>query len=172
MKTFKDLKDRKYNLTITVGAVKRVRRALDLDITDLGKDGFIGKIQDNPELMVDMFWILLEKQAAKIKWTNEDNEDVVGVDEEEFGEGFAGNAIDDAIKAFNEEIVDFFPEKKRQATRILFEKQAALMEKGFEKIGKDIQELDLEPILAEVFSQDKESPTSNLTSQSQSEDGN
>ncbi len=155
MKTFKDLKDRTWNLSITVAAVKRVRSGVNIDITDFGKDGFIGTLANDPEKMVDMFWVLLEAQAEKIKWQEEvegKKEDRIGVSQEEFGEGFAGDVIDEATKAFIDDLTDFFPEKKREATRKLFKKTGQVVEKGFQKVEAEIDNLNVDEILEKAFS--------------------
>ena len=41
MHTFEDLRGKKWNLSLTVSAVRRVRSSLALDLYDLGDEGFI-----------------------------------------------------------------------------------------------------------------------------------
>ena len=100
--------------------------------------------------MVDMFWVLLKSQAENITW-QQDGTDMVGVDEESFGEGFAGDTIDTAILAFTEELVDFFPKSKREVARKLFQKANSLVEKGYQKIEAEVDNLDEDLILKEAF---------------------
>ena len=177
MIAFTDLKEREWKLTITVTAVKRVRRELNLDITDLGKDGFISRLQmDDGETIVNMFWVLLEKQIKTVKWTDDDGKEVVGVDEEEFGEGFAGDIIDKATLAFEQALVEFFPEKKRVTTKKLIDKTNDVVDKGLKKIGAQIDSMNVEEILSEAFSKAETStppvtPPLNTTPPSQSADG-
>ena len=158
METFKDLKGRQWELSITVSAIKRVRSALHLDITNLGEDGFIGILANDPEKMVDMFWVLLKAQAQTMSWREKEvegeelPEPKVGVDEVEFGEGFAGDVIDEAVLAFTEELTNFFPEKKREATRKLFTKTGKVVEKGFQKIETEIDNMNVDEILDKAFS--------------------
>jgi hypothetical protein len=90
--------------------MKRVRAVLGIDLVNVitldakgeVKVDLIDRIANDPCLLVDILCVLTEKQAASL-----------GVSDIQFGECLAGDAIEDATKAFLHELVDFFPGAKR-----------------------------------------------------------
>lgn len=123
MRIFKDNKSRSWEVVLNVHQMKRVRAALGVDLVNvitLDKDGavkvdLIDRIANDPCLLVDILYVLTEAQAQKI-----------GVSDVEFGESLAGEAIEEATKAFLDELVDFFPGAKR-----LFLKKAVEIARKF-----------------------------------------
>lgn len=133
MRVITDLKKRQWDILITVGTVKRVRRALDLDIYDIAKEGFLKAIIEDQIMLVDMFYVICQKQAEK-----------EGVTDIEFGESFDGNHIDKAVAIFLEALVDFFPQSRRDAVRKALAKTLELAERTGEKIVESLDKVDIE----------------------------
>ena len=110
MHDFVDSAGRRWSVRVDVGAVKRVRARLGVDLLDVagkGKDGSPGVIQalaSDPVLLVDVLFVLCESKAREI-----------GVTDEQFGESMAGDALDHAVKAMLGAIVDFFPNPRERA---------------------------------------------------------
>ncbi len=81
--------------------------------------------------------------------------------EEAFGEGLAGNAIDDATHALLEALINYFPESRRRLLRKAAEKQKMIETRGLSAIEKRLDD----PNLVERIVADLESklavPTSN-----------
>ena len=110
MKIFKDNRNREWQLVLNVYEMKQIRAKLGIDLIDviqLDKSGniqvdMIDRIANDPCLLVDILWVLCEAQAKEL--------DVTDVD---FGSSLAGDAIENATKAFLDELVDFFPGAKR-----------------------------------------------------------
>jgi hypothetical protein len=110
MHIFTDNKGRKWDIVLNVNQMKRVRAVLGIDLVNVitldakgeVKVDLIDRIANDPCLLVDILCVLTEKQAASL-----------GVSDIQFGESLAGEAIEDATKAFLDELVDFFPGAKR-----------------------------------------------------------
>lgn len=112
MKSFKDTKDRTWEISINVSALKAVKAALDVDLNRLVEDDLIVRFANDPALLGDTLYILCKKQCEEL-----------GIDDFDFGCGLAGDALDNATKAFLEEVVNFTrsPDVRANLTAILAE---------------------------------------------------
>lgn len=103
MATFKDTEGREWVLKITVSTVKAVREGNDgIDLADMTGKSFM-RLADDPVLLVDTLWRLVEKQAV-----------AQAVAPDDFGVSMGGDAIEEATIALQAAIVDFFPSRKRK----------------------------------------------------------
>lgn len=106
MRTFKDNAGRTWSVALNVHQMKRIRAHLGIDLANviaLDKDGavkvdLVDRIASDPCLLVDVLWVCVEEEAKE-----------AGVTDEQFGRSLAGDSIEDATKAFLDELVDFFP---------------------------------------------------------------
>jgi len=103
MKTFNDNTGNTWSIAINVGTIKRVRSLLDVNLLDAVEGKLLEQLIHDPILLCDIIYVVCEPDAAKR-----------GVNDEEFGQAMAGDAIDAATTALLEELVDFFPNGKRQ----------------------------------------------------------
>jgi len=114
MHTFEDSQGRTWAVAINVAAARRVRSLLKIDLLALIADGMkpLGALLCDPMRLVDVLYVLCERQAKD-----------AGVTDEQFGEAMYGDALDQAIAAFFEALVDFFPKPDaREALRRAFRK--------------------------------------------------
>ncbi len=145
MHVFKDNKGRGWEVVLDVRQVRRVRAALGIDLANviaLSKDGsvdvgVVDRIANDPCLLADVLWVLVEGQAK-----------ADGVTDEEFGASLAGDSIEEAARAFLDELVDFFPGAKR-----LFLKKAVELSRKFageteEVLKKALDDPELERAVA------------------------
>lgn len=110
MHIFTDNQRRSWNLSLNVWEMKRIRAALGVDLVNavaVGRDGnvqadLVDRIANDPCLLVDILWVLCEEQAKE-----------EGVSDVDFGSSLAGDAIEEATRAFLDELVDFFPGARR-----------------------------------------------------------
>ena len=110
MRTFKDNKGRTWEIALNVWQMKRLRDTLGIDLVnvitlDAGgkvKVDLVDRIANDPCLLVDILWVCVEDEAK-----------AAGVTDEEFGRSLAGESIEEATRAFLDELVDFFPGAKR-----------------------------------------------------------
>lgn len=110
MKSFKDNQGRSWEIALNVHEMKRIRAVLGVDLVNvitLDKDSavkvdLVDRIANDPCLLVDILWVLVEFQAKE-----------EGVSDVDFGSSLSGEAIASATAAFLDELVDFFPGAKR-----------------------------------------------------------
>lgn len=128
MREFKDDEGRPWRLALTVAAALRVKDMVTIDI-----DGEDGSRKTVPFDLVDSGSIpqtfqVLRTQYAKIgeilyailvKQVAEK-----GLDREAFLEGLRGDALDSAVQALEQELVDFFPQRLRKMIGLLASKMS------------------------------------------------
>lgn len=102
MKTFTDNTGRPWQVAINVDAVKRVKGLLSIDLMDATEGKLLERLIGDPILLCDIIYALCKPQA-----------DASGISDEDFGRAMAGDAIEAATAAMLEELVDFFPSRRR-----------------------------------------------------------
>lgn len=100
MQSFVDLKGRTWDVAITVEAMKRVKRLTGVDLCD--HRAALGRLTNDLPLLCDVLFAVLKPQA-----------DSLGVSDEQFGEGLAGDVIAAATDAFLDAWVAFSPPGQR-----------------------------------------------------------
>ena len=140
MKTFKDNADRTWTVTVNVDAIKRVRSLLSIDLMEAVEGKLIERLIGDPVLLCDVIYCVCKEDA-----------DAKGITDEEFGRAMAGDAIELATTALLEELVDFFPQGKRQLLRKALAKLETLQETMLALVSErlDSPELDAQ-LLAEL----------------------
>lgn len=118
MKKFLDSSGREWSLNVTIGDAKRIKSNLSVDLLDHRQ---ITELAGDPYKLADVIYSLCGSQAK-----------AAGVTDEQFGEGLAGDAIDDATTALLEAITDFFPKRQRPALISLLAKIKEANTKGAE----------------------------------------
>ena len=105
MHTFTDNADRTWTVAINVAAIKRVRGLVQVDLYKLIDDGFkpLAELIADPVRLADVLYCLCKDEA-----------DARQVSDEDFGRALAGDAITLAADAFVEELIDFFPDARRE----------------------------------------------------------
>lgn len=102
MKTFKDTAGREWEIAINVTTVKRVKALLEVDLLESFGTELARQLSTDPILLADLLFCLVKPQA-----------DALNITDEQFGEGLAGDAIQDATDAFLEELINFSPSPRR-----------------------------------------------------------
>lgn len=140
MKTFKDIKDDMWTISITVDSVIRIRSELKLDMLDITEGGLIMALADDQIKFFQMLWILCEEEVEK-----------KNMGEEDFAKRFNGDTIELAMTAFTEALIDFFQPAKRETARKLFAKTDSLVTAAYSRIDSGIEKMNEKKILDEVF---------------------
>ena len=142
MRTFKDNKGRTWEIALNVWQMKRLRDTLGIDLVNVigtSADGsvkvdLIDRIATDPVLLVDILWVLCEGGAKS-----------AGVTDEDFGSSLAGDSIEDATRAFLDELVDFFP----GARRLFLKKAVGLARRWSDETARTLKEALESPELEE-----------------------
>lgn len=136
MKTFSDNLNRTWELKLNMFQVKRIKDETGFDLLD-AKDGEIFEWTKNLQSVFDIIWVLIKGQNG--------NETI-----EDFGTSMDGDKLDLASQALLEEVINFFPQSKRQPlmnlkTKVVnhLEKQMAAANAAIENLTED----DLKKIL-------------------------
>ena len=153
MKTFKDNADRTWTVTVNVDAIKRVRSLLSIDLMEAVEGKLIERLIGDPVLLCDVIYCLCKDDA-----------DSRGITDEEFGSAMAGDAIELATTALLEELVDFFPQGKRQLLRKALAKletlQATMLSVVSERLDSPEFEAQIEAELKRLGNSSGDSPGS------------
>jgi len=104
MRKFTDNAGRTWALAVNVGAIKRVRGLLDVDLLEVVEGKLIERLIRDPVLLCDVVYAVCQPEA-----------DAQGVSDEDFGKAMAGDAIEHATKALLEELVGFSPSPRDRA---------------------------------------------------------
>ena len=157
MRNFKDNRGRSWQIALNVYEMKRVRAILGVDLVNviaLGKDGkvqvdLIDRIANDPCLLVDILWVLVEAEAKE-----------QGVSDVDFGSSLAGAAIEEATKAFLDELVDFFPGARRLFLKKAVEVSRQYAEEMTAVLEKTLADPEFERRLKESMNSSASSPGS------------
>lgn len=127
MPSFKDNSGREWLLTLDGPKIGMLKREL---LVDFGKidDAVYQKLDDDPELFVNVLWALCREQAQAAAITSE-----------QFGVSLVGDAVEHAANALIAAVCDFFPNRKRTLLKTLAAKREHLtglaMDKAMERLN-------------------------------------
>lgn len=129
MKIWKDAEGHSYETKITVAEIRDVKTELGINLMDIATGDLLQKISEDVILLCDILYVINRSQAKEY-----------GIDDAQFGRNLYGDALEEATRAFMEEMINFFP---NQRTRQLLKKA---MTKGQERMDKalDLAEKTLE----------------------------
>jgi hypothetical protein len=124
--TFKDTAGRTWDLTLSVGTVRRIKDALDVDLMAVLDNDVLAKLSIDLELFVNCLFVICQEQAKE-----------AGVSDEQLGSALGGDVFDEAAAAFTQALVDFFPQRRREVLARLAGKVSDLESKAAQlAIGK------------------------------------
>ena len=129
MKIWKDAEGHAFETKITVAEIRDVKTELGINLMDIATGDLLQKISEDVILLCDILYVINRSQAKEY-----------GIDDVQFGRNLYGDALEEATRAFMEEMINFFP---NQRTRQLLTKA---MTKGQERMDKalDLAEKSLE----------------------------
>lgn len=139
MKVFKDKDGRDWTMAIDVNASKRVKAICGVDLFSVLDGKLIGELMGDPELLVNVIYAICKPEA-----------DAASMTDEQFGGRLVGDAIDAATKALVEDLIDFFPQARRQVIRKAVEKMRAIEAAGIELATKRIDAMAVGTIVNAV----------------------
>ena len=137
MKIFKDNQGRTWTLCINVDAIKRVKAMINVNLLDALDGKLIERLSSDPVLLCDVIYALLKTDA-----------DVLKVTDENFGQSMSGDAIEAATAALLEELIDFFPQRRRQILTKALAKIREIETKGMDLADKKMATLNVDSLLS------------------------
>ena len=143
MRVFKDKKDFSWEIEVNISALKRVKSHLDLNLLDIFKQNpetqkfeLLEKISEDPILLVDLLFVLCEKQVKERNMNAED-----------FANVFSGEVIENAVNSLLYEIIDFFPETKKAVLKKILDTGKKMQGEAEKLILKKLANVNLEQML-------------------------
>ena len=137
MARFKDTKDREWDITLDVLQLKAVRERLQFKLGDILSNNMAGlqQLATDPELLVNVLWVLCEKQARER-----------GVTAESFGQSLTGDAIEAGFECLMGAYADFCPSRQAKPLRALLAKNHEIAAAATDKALAAISRLTPESI--------------------------
>jgi len=133
MKTFKDNAGREWQLAINAASLRRVRDLLDVDLLDVADGPLLERLSSDPILLVDVLYVLCQPQC-----------EAQNVTDVQFGEAMAGDAIEQATDALLEEMIGFFPGRRRAILQKLMTKLKQAEASAMDLAEQEIDRIDLD----------------------------
>jgi hypothetical protein len=142
MKQFTDSTGRAWQLTLTVGAIKRVKGLLGADLLALheGDPPLAARLATDVVLVCDVLYAILKPDL-----------DQAGISDEAFGQRLAGAAIAAAYEALCEELCDFFRSLGRTELVKVIQTQRAVVRQVVEAAERRIDGLPIEALIAQTL---------------------
>ena len=139
MHSFADNAGREWRLNVNVSTLTRVANDTGIRLDKLFESKLSGleQLLSDPAKLVEVLWSLCETEAKRGEITPE-----------QFGAGFAGDALESAANALIDEVILFFPSApKRALATTIVEKARETDKYSLELAKKKVQELTPEQVL-------------------------
>ncbi len=141
MKSFNDRDGRSWNIEITVDAIKRVRTLVGVNLLEVIDGKLIDQLAADPILLCDVIYAAVKPQADERQISDED-----------FGRAMAGDAIERATTAFFDELIDFFPGRRRHLLATAMKKVLHVQDLAITAAEQRLDDPALERQLRELMS--------------------
>lgn len=155
MHLFKDSNGRSWPVAINVAAMKRVRDLAKVNLYELLDEKMekYAALVNDPMTFVDVLFILCMDEAKK-----------ENVSDESFGRAMAGDALEAAVDAFTEELIDFFPQAQtRKSLRKVTAAAKAVQKKVMERAETELDALDVDKLATTLIGSFGSSPASSAS---------
>ena len=127
MREFKDEEGRPWRLALTCSAVMRVRDNVTIDVDGEKRPFKIENVADVSatfHILRTQYTVLAETLHAILCKQVEEKK----LSKDDFFDGLRGDALESAGKALEEELIDFFPQRRRPLARLTAEAHEQRME--------------------------------------------
>jgi len=138
MQYFTDTQQRRWELNLTIGALKRIKAELDISVED---DSFITKLYTDPIFMVAVIWNIISRQAEQ-----------QAVTEEDFAEAVGGDVLGKAQEALVNELQLFFTARGLAANAKAVGKMQAILSEAQKQAEAKIDSIDVQSVIAKELS--------------------
>lgn len=140
MHSFKDSKDRNWDLVVNVNTCKSVYDNTGTKLLTVFSDDEAQKLLSDPCQLVNVLYVLCKDQCTKYTVTETGN--TRPLSDIEFGESMIGDALEHGSDALLKEIIDFFPKRRQIILKELMNKSELAATEMEKKTLKALQELD------------------------------
>jgi hypothetical protein len=152
MRTFQDAAGQTWDLEANIATARRIRDLADFDLLSPEIDQTIAQIAADPILLVDVLWAWVKPQA-----------DGRNITDEQFGQAFTGEILDQAAEALLEELPDFFPSPGlRKNLRRVVAKNKQVATAAAERSDAILTDERLDQLIAQKITEAEEKLTTEL----------
>lgn len=164
MREFRDDQGRPWQLALTVAAALRVKDNVTVEI-----DG-----EKRPFDLVDVAAIATTMQVLRGQYTTIAETlyfmllpqmEPKGVSKEQFLDGMRGDALDEAAKCLEQELVDFFPKRLRELVALLVAKMAGASDELLEQERARLEKATVADLITQSGLQSGSVPESSASTQ-------
>jgi len=143
MKTFTDRVGRSWTITLTLGTAMTVKEQLGVDLLqpEAGDPPLLTRLGTDEMLLGEVLCAMLQQQF-----------ETQGVTAEEVRNGFDGQTLLAAQKAFYEELIDFFQSRGRTDRAKAVAKQVKMIDAAVVAVETRIDALDIDRTIAGAMS--------------------
>jgi len=143
MKTFTDRAGRSWTITLTLGTAMAVKDRLGVDLLqpEAGDPPLLTRLGTDEMLLGEVLCAMLQQQF-----------EARGVTAEEVRDGFDGQTLLAAQKAFYEELIDFFQSRGRTDRATAVAKQRKMIDAAVTAVETRIDAIDVERTIAGAMS--------------------
>jgi len=143
MKAFTDRAGRSWTITLTLGTAMSVKEKLGVDLLqpEAGDPPLLTRLGTDEMLLGKVLCAMLQQQF-----------DAHGVTAEEVRDGFDGQTLLAAQKAFYEELIDFFRSRGRTDRATAVAKQRKMIDAAVTAVETRIDAIDVEQTIAGAMS--------------------
>ena len=145
MKSFRDREGREWTPAVTVGSIKRVRAALEIDLMQpqAGVPPLVARLHVDPVLLIDTIYLLCKPEADARSLTDEEFGRAVGDGETAWQayEAFAGNLVDFFRQLHRGELAQVMETYRRMAQEEIA-KKLATVQRAEEEITKTLEQAE------------------------------
>lgn len=139
MRTFLDKEKNEWDLTLTVGTVKRVSRLTEIDLLDLTDKGYLAAHHGDPMATGSIIWAIVLPQAEKRE-----------LSEDAFCDLLTFEVCKEASEILVESLTDFFPESKRPAVAKLLATKQKLTAKTAQMVVTNLEAIDVDVVAEKI----------------------
>lgn len=140
MRRFTDNTGRTWLIEITVATIKRVRALCDIDLLQAIDGNLLETLITDPITLCDCVYAICQPQAEE-----------AGITDTAFGQAMAGDALEQATEMVLEELVDFFPQRRRILLRGALDKLKAVEAQALELAQQRLSDPTLDQQVAELL---------------------
>lgn len=150
-----------WTLSMNVNTLRRVKSLCGVNLTEIvtiepGKQpntALLEQLASDPILLVDVLYAVVKPEA-----------DAKGITDEAFGAAMVGDAIEQAVNALLDEVINFFPSPKRKVLTRLIQAGRRFAKKQEEALTELLESPTLDEAIESALTESSDSVTNSAES--------
>lgn len=139
MQTFQDTDGRQYTAEVTLATAIALKKQHGIVLQDLANGELLARLDDDPELLVNVLWLVVETSAK-----------THGITAAEFGAALGGDALATAVDALLQAFVNFSRPSARKPLQSILDKSREVQELAGQKVIAALEMVTPETLLTSL----------------------